>query len=47
MGNSGTVIDVAVKTLKNDEGQMNEWTMKEFLREAKVMMVKLFNLIHT
>ncbi|OXA39248.1 Tyrosine-protein kinase HTK16 [Folsomia candida] len=38
MGNSGTVIDVAVKTLKNDEGQMNEWTMKEFLREAKVMM---------
>lgn len=40
MGNSGAVVDVAVKTLKSDEdgGELNEWTIKEFLREAKVML---------
>lgn len=35
MGSS--VIDVAIKTLKSEEA-MSDWTKKEFLQEAQVMM---------
>jgi len=35
MGSS--VINVAIKTLKTEEA-MNDWTKKEFLQEAQVMM---------
>lgn len=37
MTTGSTTLEVAVKTLKNEE-EMNEWTKQEFLQEAKVML---------